>query len=120
LCGKIESKFLAWVQSPGTNALLNNTEWPRLETYVKDVVGTFANDARVLGWDLWNEPYSGNDLNLTAAVEQLLPQVFQWARSVNPTQPLTSGPFGGDYLNGIGITTTQIQMNNSDVISFHK
>lgn len=112
--------FLAWVQSPGVIALLDNTQWSRLETYVKDLVGTFANDARVLGWDVWNEPDNSFNSTQVAALEQLLPQVFDWARSANPTQPLTSGPFGTDYLNGIGGTVTQIQMNNSDVLSFHK
>ncbi len=31
------------------------THWPRLETYVKAVVGRFKDDARVLAWDVWNE-----------------------------------------------------------------
>jgi len=109
----------AWVQSPGVIALLDQTQWPRLQTYVTDVVGTFANDARVLGWDLWNEPDNSYNSTQVAALVQLLPQVFDWARSVNPTQPLTSGPFGTDYLTGIGGLVTQIQMNNSDVLSFH-
>jgi hypothetical protein len=112
--------FLAWVQSPGVIALLDQTPWPRLQTYVTDVVGTFANDARVLGWDLWNEPDNSFNSTQVAALVQLLPQVFDWARSVNPIQPLTSGPFGTDYLTGIGGLVTQIQMNNSDVLSFHK
>ena len=85
-----------------------------------DVVGTFANDARVLGWDLWNEPDNSYNSTQVAALVQLLPQVFDWAGSVNPIQPLTSGPFGTDYLTGIGGQVTQIQMNNSDVLSFHK
>ena len=68
-----------------------------------------------MGWDLWNEP--GNDFNATqnAALEQLLPQVFDWALSVDPTQPVTSGIWG--ELTGV---VPSIQINNSDIMSFHK
>src|ERR1700740_12606 len=48
-----------WVQSPGAKALQDPTQYPRLEAYVKGVVGAFAKDDRVLGWDIWNEPDNG-------------------------------------------------------------
>lgn len=120
--------ILAWSQSPGAKSLNDTSDWARLKTYITDVVGTFANDSRVLIWDLWNEPdntnggsYSNVELpNKVQQVEKLLPQVFDWARSVNPTQPLTSAPFGADYLNNRWTTVEQIQVNNSDVITFHK
>lgn len=35
---------------------MKSFRYPRLESYVKGVVGHFANDPRVLAWDLWNEP----------------------------------------------------------------
>jgi endo-1,4-beta-mannosidase len=41
-----------WVQSPGANALADSSQYPRLEAYVKGVVGAFGNDKRVLGWDV--------------------------------------------------------------------
>ena len=44
-----------WVQSPGV-AMSDPQQYPRLEQYVKGVVGAFANDKRVLAWDVWNEP----------------------------------------------------------------
>ena len=50
-----------WVQSPGKVALEDPTEWPRLEGYVKAVVGRFRDDPRVLAWDLWNEPDNTNE-----------------------------------------------------------
>ncbi|MBV9267872.1 MAG: 1,4-beta-xylanase, partial [Acidobacteriaceae bacterium] len=40
-----------WVQSPGLKALEEPSQYPRLETYVKGIVGAFAHDDRVLGWD---------------------------------------------------------------------
>lgn len=122
--------LLGWVQSPGARALENSFEYPRLQAYVKDVIGTFANDSRVLMWDMWNEPedlgcgnYPGEDPpNKWNLVLNLLPQVFQWARSVNPTQPLTSGISNGDYGNGNNTFTSiaLVQMNNSDIITFHQ
>src|SRR5579863_7042562 len=46
----------AWVQSPGAEALADPSQYPHLKAYVKGVVGAFANDPRVLMWDIWNEP----------------------------------------------------------------
>ncbi len=50
-----------WVQAPGVVILSDPAQYPRLESYVKGVVGAFANDPRILAWDLWNEPDNGND-----------------------------------------------------------
>ena len=77
-----------WVQSPGAAALKDSSQWPRLETYVKGVVGAFAKDKRVLGWDVWNEPSNTNvpayskyePPNKKEIVQKLLPKVFAWAR----------------------------------------
>ena len=49
-----------WMQSPGAEALKDRSQYPRLEAYVKGVVGAFANDDRVLAWDVWNEPDNPN------------------------------------------------------------
>ena len=49
-----------WMQSPGADALQDPAQYPRLETYVKGVVGAFANDKRILAWDVWNEPDNPN------------------------------------------------------------
>ena len=38
-----------WVQGPGAKALADSAQYPRLESYVKDIVGAFANDKRILG-----------------------------------------------------------------------
>uniref|UniRef100_A0A914BXR4 Glycoside hydrolase family 5 domain-containing protein n=1 Tax=Acrobeloides nanus TaxID=290746 RepID=A0A914BXR4_9BILA len=116
-----------WVQSPGSKALLNSSEYSRLETYVKDIVNTFSNDSRILGWDLWNEPDNTDmgiyvdPFNKTQFVLNLLPKVFQWARSVQPKQPLTSGLWKKGYSQEGGQfdEMEEIQMNNSDIITFH-
>ncbi|HLM82986.1 MAG TPA: cellulase family glycosylhydrolase [Terriglobales bacterium] len=117
-----------WVQSPGAVALQDPTQYPRLQEYVEGVVGAFANDSRILAWDVWNEPDGMNDesyvaLEPTAKIElvrRLLPRVFEWARSVNPSQPLTSGVWDGDWSSSGTLNPIQhIQLEQSDVISFH-
>ncbi len=117
-----------WVQSPGANALKDEAQYPRLKEYVQGVVGAFANDPRVLAWDLWNEPNNGNG-GAYGAVElkhkaelvlALLPQVFNWARAASPSQPLTSGVWEGDWSSPEKLSATaRIQLEQSDVISFH-
>ena len=90
--------------------------WPALETYIKDVVGTFANDTRVLAWDMWNEPD-----NTPNGTDILLRLIFDWARSVNPIQPLTTPLWKDDYIYSDNYSIIeQIIINNSDVISFHR
>jgi len=117
-----------WVQSPGAKALQDPAQIPRLEKYVKGVVGAFRNDPRILGWDVWNEPDNGNGSELkdfdpqakTGIVLKLLPRVFEWARSIDPTQPLTSGVWKGDWSSPEKLGPMEkIQLDWSDVISFH-
>jgi hypothetical protein len=116
-----------WVQSPGKQALSDRSQYPRLQAYVKGVVGAFANDPRVLAWDVWNEPDNDNRTaygkvelaNKVKYVNELLPQVFEWARSAHPTQPLTSGVWQGDWNLEKAHPTARIQLEQSDVISFH-
>jgi hypothetical protein len=117
-----------WVQGPGADALKDTSQYPRLERYVRGVVGAFANDKRVLAWDLWNEPDNTNDSSYgrqepptkNALVLHLLAKVFEWARSANPSQPLTSGVWRGDWSGPEKLSAMdRLQLDNSDVISFH-
>jgi hypothetical protein len=115
-----------WVQSPGKERMLNPAVEPELKAYVQGVIGAFAKDERILAWDMWNEPdNSGRDRPEDVAakvkrVNQLLPQVFEWARAVHPEQPLTSGVWIGNWDDPTRESvTTKIQLAESDVISFH-
>jgi len=117
-----------WVQSPGAAALKDPSEYPRLEAYVKGVVGAFAHDTRILGWDVWNEPDNTNDgsyassepRNKVELVLELLPKAFEWARAAGATQPLTSGVWKGDWSSPEKLGRMEkIQLAFSDVISFH-
>lgn len=129
-----------WLQSPGADALTDVSQYPRLEAYVKGVVGAFKNDNRILAWDTWNEPDNTNDKSYgqdhtiktelpkdrkIAIVTNLLPRVFQWCRSAGATQPLTSGVWilwdGHDWSNPAKWTPMErVQFENSDVITFHQ
>jgi hypothetical protein len=117
-----------WVQSPGAAALQDRSQRPRLAAYVKGVVGAFANDKRVLAWDVWNEPDNPNTSSYGSSepkdkeklVEELLPLVYEWARSAHPSQPLTSGVWRGDWSSMSKLSAIErIQLDSSDVISFH-
>lgn len=115
-----------WVQSPGRRELMDQAFEPALEAYVKGLVGTFAADDRVLGWDIWNEPDNGlgdKERDVPKKVERanwLLPKAFAWARDMNPSQPLTSAVWVGNWTDpSLESTTTKIQLGESDVISFH-
>lgn len=117
-----------WLQSPGAEALRDRAQYPRLEAYVKGVVGAFGRDRRVLAWDLWNEPDNTNGssygklepANKVELVLNLLPQVFEWARAAGVEQPLTSGVWKGDWSSPEKLSRMEkIQLENSDVISFH-
>jgi hypothetical protein len=116
------------MQSPGAKALQDPSQYPRLEAYVKGVVGAFGKDDRVLGWDIWNEPDNGNDSSSGdreakkkgELVLALLPKAFEWARSASPSQPLTSGVWKGDWSTPEKLGPMEkLQLELSDVISFH-
>ena len=115
-----------WVQSPGKQRLMNPAVEPELKAYVAGVVGAFAQDSRVLAWDVWNEPDNeGRDRpeDVSAKirrVNELLPRVFGWARSAHPSQPLTSGVWKGNWSDPtLESQTVKTQLAESDVISFH-
>lgn len=100
-----------WLQSPGIDVVnRGRSAWSHLETYVKDIISAFADDERVLLWDLYNEP--GNTSNGEKSLP-LVKAVFEWARTVDPSQPLTVGLWSNfPRLN-------KFQLAASDVITFH-
>lgn len=99
-----------WLQSPGLSVVNNPAEWPRLERYVKELMGVFADDDRILFWDLYNEP--GNNGNGDNSLP-LLTAIFDWAQTVRLSQPLTVGVwFDNETLNSF-------QLAHSDIVTFH-
>lgn len=117
-----------WVQSPSADVLKDSAQWSHLEDYVKGVVGKFKNDERVDVWDIYNEPDNTNDrayghVELEDKKERafdLLKAAFGWAREVNPSQPITSGLWYGDWSDhGHMKEMDKFMVDHSDVISFH-
>ena len=100
-----------WVQDPGQTHSADTTLFPELEKYVKDILTHFAKDQRILLWDLYNEP--GNSDKKDSSLP-LLTKIFQWARSVNPDQPISAGIWAWDFekLNAF-------QIANSDIVTYH-
>jgi len=101
-----------WVQDPACSLRADTVKlFPVLEKYVKDIIGSFKNDKRILLWDLYNEP--GNSQHGISSLP-LLKNVFKWARQINPSQPLSAGIwyFGTTELN-------TFQLENSDIVTYH-
>lgn len=121
--------------SPGRNVVMDITQWCELERYIKDVVGMFAQDERILVWDLYNEPTNRGifrgpnqheefDPAMEPYSHHLMELAFSWAREANPCQPLTvcawhaANHFSPD--DPIFTHPTDLRaMALSDVISFH-
>lgn len=121
-----------WVQSPGADDLVNPQRHRVLEAYTRGVIGRFRDDPRVQVWDLWNEPDNTNDSSYgrnklkreppdkVPRTLALLKQAFVWARQAAPTQPLTSGVWIGNWADPAKLSPTErVQLEQSDVISFH-
>jgi hypothetical protein len=100
-----------WVQDPGQPLSNDTTLFPGLERYVKDVMTRFRQDKRVLLWDLYNEP--GNSGKRDSSLP-LLRKVFEWARAVNPEQPISVGLWAWDLEN-----LNSFQLLNSDIVTYH-
>ena len=132
-----------WVQAPGSEILGDSSRHDELRNYVKGVISHFADDKRVVGWDLYNEPdnvASSDPENLVNNINfrglnrgpevkekhiyslSLLKKIFMWAREVNPSQPLTVGLWkDSETWNDIDSLSAidRFAISNSDVISFH-
>ena len=102
-----------WVRDPGTMIYSHPDTIRVLEAYVKDVLTTFKNDNRILLWDLYNEPGNNKQFNKSMP---LLQKVFQWAREISPSQPVSAGVWN----NGSNFKElNKFQLENSDVITYH-
>ena len=118
-----------WVQSPGRVVLVDPAKQDALKPYVTEVLKRYAQDNRVLAWDLFNEPDNPNTnsygplelKNKDEVAEGLVRRVFAWAREVGPSQPLTVGLWRGEpwdqpeKLNLVHKAALEL----SDIISFH-
>lgn len=100
-----------WVRDPGDLIHEDTTLYETLEKYTKSVLSHFANDERIVLWDLYNEPGNSDYENKSMP---LLKKVFQWGREANPSQPLSVGVWNKDLVD-----LNNYQLTNSDVTTYH-
>ncbi|MDR1336346.1 MAG: cellulase family glycosylhydrolase, partial [Tannerella sp.] len=100
-----------WVRDPGDLIYRDSTLTGILETYVKDILNSFRDDRRIVFWDLYNEP--GNSKYGPRSMP-LLQKMFLWARTVNPSQPLSVGVWNPKL-----VKLNRYQLENSDIITYH-
>lgn len=100
-----------WVCDPGDSIHINPEMITTLEKYVKDILTTFADDKRIVLWDLYNEPGNSGYGNKSLP---LVEKVFSWGREINPSQPLSMGIWNWNLKE-----LSDFQIKNSDVITYH-
>ncbi len=118
-----------WVQSPGIEILKNlDPHEANLKAYVQQTMKRYTQDSRVLIWDLYNEPANPNsssygEIELENKMDYsliLLKKAFQWAREVNPSQPICSDVWRAGDLNLNKLDPIdKFCFENSDIINFH-
>ena len=125
-----------WVQAPGSAILGDSLRHHEVKNYIKGIVSHFADDKRVIGWDLYNEPGNvaptqkgHNEFAIKGDKDiftlSLIRKAFKWAREANPSQPLTSSVWktwekDNDWSKLDNLSDlSKFIISNSDVISFH-
>lgn len=115
-----------WVQCPGWEILSDTASHDQLKPYVQQILEGFAEDDRILAWDLYNEPGNLNSISYDDPDHKpvysldLLQKIFAWGREVNPSQPLTTGVWIGDWSNPDSLSAlNRFSLDHSDFITFH-
>jgi len=98
-----------WTPSPGAAIADDPAMEASLSKYVKEIIGAFKDDRRIIVWDLYNEP--GNN-NRGPKCLPLVEKAFLWAREAGPSQPLTVGVW---EFKEYDLSFAEM----SDVVSFH-
>ena len=125
-----------WVQAPGSAILGDSSRHHEVKNYIKGVISHFAEDERVIGWDIYNEPGNvaptqkgHNEFAIKGDKDiytlSLIRKAFKWAREAKPSQPLTSSIWktwekdeDWSKLDNLSDLSRFI-VSNSDIISFH-
>ena len=123
-----------WARGPGAARLLDRSAWAELEAYVAAVATRFADDARVLAWDAYNEPCNvvmplgladerradvltpghPERPQMDAALD-LMEATFAWVREAGASQPVTAAAYQESASLGVDARLVPL----CDVIGFH-
>ena len=81
-----------WMANPGQNRL-SREHWPKLEQYVRDVVGGHKDDRRIVMWDVMNEPTctSFDKPQDKELIWTFLRHFLDHVKEVDPNHPRTVG-----------------------------
>lgn len=117
-----------WVQTPTGPDLQNRARHKQITQYYKNILHNFADDSRIIAWDLFNEPDNMNSnkfieyeaQNKSDLVFGLLQECFDHAKQLKFNKPVTAGLYRGEWSGGQ--ETREIDrmiLQNSDIITFH-
>jgi hypothetical protein len=89
-----------WLNNPGFSRI-GKDHWPDLEEYVRAVVEPYRNDARVLMWDVMNEPMA-DFAHVTRpereAIWAFCRHFCGYVRQIDPDKPITVGHAVVEYI----------------------
>ena len=101
-----------WVANPGPSRMTREF-WPEGDKYIRDVVGHFRGDRRVLIWDVMNEPQATwlmADKDGRKAIWDFCLHFLDLVQELDPETPATVGVIGHAYEEVAG---------KVDVLSLH-
>jgi len=112
--GRKNSPHSGYKNAVGYNPALDEPEMAeRFYAMVSEIVAKYANDPRIVIWDLFNEPGNGNRGEVSVPHVK---RIFATARAANPSQPLTSGVWRSPDAWSPAET---VALELSDVVSYH-
>lgn len=97
--------------------------WEEAKKYTQQVVGAFANDSRIVLWDIWNEPSFQDTPEMYEQMDWIEAMVG-WCREMSPIQPITSSIFWDTDVMNVDTVSRAILRRNDveammDVHNFH-
>ncbi|MFM8573099.1 MAG: endo-1,4-beta-xylanase [Pirellula sp.] len=121
-----------WVQSPGAAILGDPSKHALVKPYLQGILKRFKDDPRIQAWDLVNELDNDNansygrngtktELPNKAQMGLLFAErCFEWAREINPSQPLTCGVWISLWEDESKLSPIdKLCLEKSDIITFH-
>jgi hypothetical protein len=121
-----------WLQSPGAAILGDPNKHVLMKPYLQGILKRFKDDPRIQAWDLVNEldndnanSYGRNGTktelpNKAQAGLIFAERCFEWAREINPSQPLTCGVWISLWEDEPKLSPVdKFCLEKSDIITFH-